>query len=288
MALHRAAYLLYTYRFPLEGQACWSSVPTGCSSTTSTRCCRLGEAGVELVVLADLVADPVRVAGYDKGMAARIGRDLRMATLLQRAVSAPATAARAAGRRLRHPAPAPAGRGVAPHRGRGPPALPQAQRRAALRRAAAFESLARRGHGELDPAEVRERLRHTLEVRMALEWMWPVLTPAQFLHDFFGSKALLRLAAKGILTDDEWSSLHRSAATTSTASCGRTTTHPARRSAGPARPRRARSGSASGSWPRRASPTTRCAPTGTSSSTKPRTCRRCSCGCSTDARSTAR
>jgi DNA helicase IV len=39
--------------------------------------------------------------------------------------------------------------------------------------------------------------------------MWPVLTPAQLLHDLFGSKALLRQAAKGLLTDDEWRSLHR-------------------------------------------------------------------------------
>ncbi len=39
-------------------RACWSSAPTGCSSATSSRCCpSLGEAGVELVVLADLVPD---------------------------------------------------------------------------------------------------------------------------------------------------------------------------------------------------------------------------------------
>ena len=42
---------------------------------------------------------------------------------------------------------------------------------------------------------MRDRLRRTDEVRAALEWMWPVLTPAQLLHDLFGSKALLRSAA---------------------------------------------------------------------------------------------
>ena len=34
--------------------------------------------------------------------------------------------------------------------------------------------------------------------------MWPVLTPAELLHDLFGSRALLRLAASKWLTDDEW------------------------------------------------------------------------------------
>jgi DNA helicase IV len=39
--------------------------------------------------------------------------------------------------------------------------------------------------------------------------MWPLLTPAELLHDLFGSRALLRLASTGVLTDDEWSTLHR-------------------------------------------------------------------------------
>ena len=39
--------------------------------------------------------------------------------------------------------------------------------------------------------------------------MWPVLTPAQLLHDLFGSPALLRLAAAGALTEAEIDALHR-------------------------------------------------------------------------------
>ena len=39
VALHRAAYLLYTYRFPLEGQGCSWWAPTGSSWATSSRCC---------------------------------------------------------------------------------------------------------------------------------------------------------------------------------------------------------------------------------------------------------
>ena len=37
--------------------------------------------------------------------------------------------------------------------------------------------------------------------------MWPVLTPAELLHDLFGSAALLRLAGDAVLTDDELAAL---------------------------------------------------------------------------------
>ncbi len=47
----------------------------------------------------------------------------------------------------------------------------------------------------LSAAEVNDAVRSLPEVREALERMWPVLTPAQLLHDLFGSKALLKLAA---------------------------------------------------------------------------------------------
>src|SRR5690606_155319 len=59
------------------------------------------------------------------------------------------------------------------------------------------------------PEEVRERTRSTPEVREALERMWPVLTPAELLHDLFGSKALLELAARRYLDPDERAALHR-------------------------------------------------------------------------------
>ena len=49
-----------------RARACWWSAPTGCSSPTSSRCCpSLGEAGVQIAVLADLVPH-VRVGGYDR------------------------------------------------------------------------------------------------------------------------------------------------------------------------------------------------------------------------------
>src|SRR5690606_38879666 len=72
-----------------------------------------------------------------------------------------------------------------------------------------FAALARSGRGELDPQTVRDRLRRAPEVREALEWMWPVLTPEQLLNDLFGSIGLLRHAAKGVLDEHEWGALAR-------------------------------------------------------------------------------
>ncbi len=40
--------------------------------------------------------------------------------------------------------------------------------------------------------------------------MWPVLTPAQLLHDLFGSKALLKLAARDVMDESEALALFRS------------------------------------------------------------------------------
>jgi superfamily I DNA/RNA helicase len=72
-----------------------------------------------------------------------------------------------------------------------------------------YAALARSGRDDLAPHEVRERLRHHPDVRLALERMWPVLTPAQLLHDLYGAPSLLKHAAKDLLSDDEWRSLRR-------------------------------------------------------------------------------
>jgi DNA helicase IV len=46
-------------------------------------------------------------------------------------------------------------------------------------------------------------------VRAALERMWPVLTPAELLHDLYGSAALLKLAGSKHLSEAEYLSLYR-------------------------------------------------------------------------------
>ena len=58
VALHRAAYLLYTHRFPLEDQGVLVIGPNRVFLRYIERVLpSLGEAGVEQVVLADLVPD---------------------------------------------------------------------------------------------------------------------------------------------------------------------------------------------------------------------------------------
>ena len=72
-----------------------------------------------------------------------------------------------------------------------------------------FAALAEVSRLPTTPEEVRERARLTPEVREALERMWPVLTPAQLLHDLFGSRALIDLAAGRRLDDGERAALAR-------------------------------------------------------------------------------
>ena len=92
VALHRAAYLLYTHRFPLEGQGVLVVGPNRLFLAYIEQVLpSLGEAGVELAVLADLV-DGVRVQGVDLPTTARIKGDLRMAS------SSPRPCATASGR----------------------------------------------------------------------------------------------------------------------------------------------------------------------------------------------
>jgi DNA helicase IV len=62
---------------------------------------------------------------------------------------------------------------------------------------------------EVSGREVRSEVRRLDEVREALDRMWPVLTPAELLHDLFGSNALLRLAAGDTLEEREYKALHR-------------------------------------------------------------------------------
>ncbi len=56
---------------------------------------------------------------------------------------------------------------------------------------------------------MRADLRRHPTVVEALEWMWPLLSPAELLHDLFGSRALIELASRKWLTPDEQALLHR-------------------------------------------------------------------------------
>ena len=89
VALHRAAYLLYTHRFPLEGQGVLVVGPNRLFLGYIEQVLpSLGEAGVELAVLADLLdgTTGVDIEGRDRPATARVKGDLRMAKVLAKAV----------------------------------------------------------------------------------------------------------------------------------------------------------------------------------------------------------
>lgn len=210
VALHRAAYLLYTHRFPLEGQGVLVIGPNRLFLGYIEQVLpSLGEAGVELAVLADLVPD-VSIRHYDVGLTSRVKGDPRMVSFLSRAV-------RDRQRSLRSDLVVGYGlQRLTVSRSRSAQIIADARRRYRRHNPARkyienelFAELALSGRGDIAPSEVRERLRRDPAVREALEWMWPVLTPAQFLHDLFGARGLLRNAAGTLLTEDEWQSLYR-------------------------------------------------------------------------------
>ena len=199
VALHRAAYLLYTHRFPLEGQGVLVVGPNRLFLTYIEQVLpSLGEAGVELATLADLV-DGVRVQGTDLPATARIKGDLRMAKVIAKAVR---DRERGLRRDLR------VGYGLQTlvlTADQSAAIVADARRRYRTHNAGrkhvearVFATLAESARTPVSAHEVRERLRLTPEVREALERMWPVLTPAQLLHDLFGSRALIDLAASEV------------------------------------------------------------------------------------------
>ena len=214
VALHRAAYLLYTYRFPLEGQGVLVVGPNRLFLGYIERVLpSLGEAGVELAVLADLldgVGDGVRVSGYDAPGTARIKGDLRMAQVLAKAI-------RVRERPLRDDLRI--GYGVqtlSVSAARTADIVADARRRFRTHNAGRrfveaqlFAALAQTSRVPTTAEEVRSRLRLSPEVREALERMWPLLTAAELLHDLLGSRALIELAAGRYLDEAEREALFR-------------------------------------------------------------------------------
>ena len=213
VALHRAAYLLYTHRFPLEDQGVLVVGPHRLFLAYVEQVLpSLGEAGVELAVPADLLHPAVRVSRFDGDSeeAGRLKGDPRMARLLRRAV-------RDRQRPLRRDLVV--GYGLQKLRlsaERSARITADARRRTRKHNAgrllveqAFYTALADGAAYGADPVHIRELVGGRLEVREALEWMWPVLTPAHLLNDLFGSKALIRSAAGGRLDPREIDLLHR-------------------------------------------------------------------------------
>lgn len=210
VALHRAAYLLYTHRFPLAGQGVLVLGPNRLFLTYIEQVLpSLGESGIELSVLGDLVPG-ARVQGGDVEPVARIKGDLRMGEVVRRAV-------RDRERPLREDLVI--GHGLQRLKltvGQSKGIIDRVRQKARNHNHGrkfvveeVHKALARSGRYDVDVHELRAELKGSYEMRETLEWMWPVLTPSHLLHDLFGSRALLRSAGEPALTERELRLLHR-------------------------------------------------------------------------------
>jgi len=225
VALHRAAYLLYTHRFPLERQGVLVVGPNPLFLRYIEQVLpSLGETGVSLSTVAGLVPE-VRVRGVDDPAVAKLKGDVRMVTVLARAV-------RTRQRPLRHDAEIPFGASVLRLRARATedivatarrrPGAHNARRRfveAQVVRLLADEyraRLTRSGAATVEEpptseeqADLAMRLRRSPGVAEALDRMWPRLSAHEFLHDLFGARPLLAAAGKGTLSPAEIQRLYR-------------------------------------------------------------------------------
>jgi DNA helicase IV len=225
VALHRAAYLLYTHRFPLERQGVLVVGPNPLFLRYIEQVLpSLGETGVSLSTVSGLVPE-IRVRGTDNPAVARLKGDVRMVKVLARAV-------RTRQRPLRRDVEVPFGAGVLRLRAqtteeiialaRRRPGTHNVRRRfveAHVLRALAddyrarltrgTETLNEDGPSAEEQADLAQRLRRTPQVAEALDRMWPRLSPHELLHDLFGARPLIEAAAQGILAPDEAQRLYR-------------------------------------------------------------------------------
>jgi DNA helicase IV len=224
VALHRAAYVLYTYRFPLERQGVLVVGPNPVFLRYIGEVLpSLGETGVALSTVEGLVPR-VAVRAEEPASLAALKGDARMATVVARAVAGRERALR---RDLEVPvgsvvARLPAERSariVAAARRRPGPhnAKRELVERLVVRELARDALAARRRlarseaapEAPVDEEALAEELSARPEVQAALERMWPRLTPEELLHDLFGSRPLLALAGRGVLTREERAAMVR-------------------------------------------------------------------------------
>ncbi|MFD2081506.1 DNA helicase IV [Actinopolymorpha cephalotaxi] len=208
VALHRAAYLLYTHRARLARRGVLIVGP----NPTFTRYIdqvlpSLGETDVVLATLAELYPG-VSASGEDEPLAARVKGDPRMADVVAAAVrdrqrvpehdlelvvdGEPYVLSRAVCERVRDRARARAGRDGE---------LANRARRHFVRDilgALTRQAVDRLGAdllGDADVQDIRRELAAAPEVRAALDGLWPELTPTELLADLYSSADLIASAA---------------------------------------------------------------------------------------------
>ena len=224
VALHRASYLLYTHRFPLERQGVLVVGPNRHFIRYISRVLpALGETGVDLSSIDDLAGD-VTATGKESHPVARVKGDIRMAKVIRRAVM---TRQRA----LREPLVVGFGTVelvISPddmmetvsavkrsHRLHNS-SRKQLQSLLVERLYQRYrQAMARTGRslpteGVLLFEDFAPAVRRMEDVKLALDRMWPVLTPQLLLRDLFGATALVRAASNDVLSEGEQKLLQRS------------------------------------------------------------------------------
>lgn len=230
VALHRAAYLLFTHRQRLERDGVLLVGPNPIFLRYIEQVLpSLGEHTVAMATPGELYAGGTRPRRPEAEEVAQLKGDERMAALLRNAV-------RTRERQLRHAlvfhygrhslriAPAETRRIVTAARER--PGTHNS-RRAVVERMLARAVVRAWRHAEdrsvragaRQPVEKDEQarvaagmtaeLRRDKATRAALDRMWPILTPEELLHDLFGALPLLREAGRDLFTPDELGLLTR-------------------------------------------------------------------------------
>lgn len=256
VALHRAAYLLYTFRRRLGAQGVLLVGPSPVFLRYIEHVLpSLGEQDVQLSTIAGL-RPSLKVRGVDSPAAGALKGDARMATVIERAVADRERPLRndftllidGLQLRVRRRETARLIEGVHRRRGTHNEQRPHVAQRfvdllIARYKDAAVRSYNRRADDEpaenvrslfdrdstLDAGvagalvrgkappegweqELRARMRSRPEVKEALDRMWPVLSGPELVNDLFGFAALVRSAARDLLTADEQARLHRARA----------------------------------------------------------------------------
>jgi DNA helicase IV len=220
VALHRAAYLLYTYRFPLEQQGVLVIGPNQVFLRYIEQVLpSLGESGVVLTTLAGLMPE-IRPRAVEGPELSGLKGDVRMARLIARAISD-----RERGLRddlvvgygpVRLRVSAEATQSIAGSVKRRPGTHNSRRRQvetmllralhdsyvdttARARRAGAISA----EQEDLSGPELARELRRDPAVVAALDRMWPLMTAEELLHDLFGAPALLALAGRRLLSPEE-------------------------------------------------------------------------------------
>jgi DNA helicase IV len=238
VALHRAAYLLYTHRFPLERQGVLVVGPNPLFLRYIEQVLpSLGETGVTLSTVSGLVTE-IRTKANGPVDVARLKGDARMATVVARAVR---TRQRALADDVAVPYGAlllrltrrDSGRIVESIRRR--PGTHNARRRmveqavaqlladrarqtqqtlgvgvpASVTAFPGYEDPSDLADDEFDIEDFTRKVKRVPELAEALDRMWPRLSPHELLHDLFGAPPLIAAASRGVLTDGEQALLYR-------------------------------------------------------------------------------